>query len=201
MDKYKKSELTKAKIIQQANLLFSNKGFHATGVDEIVESVGLTSGSFYAQFKSKVDVYNHVVNYRITESSDFFLKARAGESAAGWLQRVFTDYLSVSHVVSREKACPLTIFSSEILSVDSQSKNDLDFYQYSFSEIMQRRLNLVLKENNQKATLLLSTCIGAVSAARLKGHSSEAKDFLNQVFNEVMTVIKLKDPLQMPSLK
>jgi hypothetical protein len=48
-----KGEASKAKLTQAAEVLFAEKGFHATTVSAIVKQAGLTQAAFYLYFKSK----------------------------------------------------------------------------------------------------------------------------------------------------
>jgi len=47
---------TRQMLLESALALFGEKGFHATSVQEIVKSAGLTKGAFYHHFASKEDV-------------------------------------------------------------------------------------------------------------------------------------------------
>ena len=51
-----KGEETKEKIIRQAAGLFWEKGYTATGIQDILNAAGVTKGSFYFYFKRKKDV-------------------------------------------------------------------------------------------------------------------------------------------------
>ena len=46
-------EQTRAKIVKAAGKVFRRDGFHAAGVDKVMEEAGLTAGGFYAHFASK----------------------------------------------------------------------------------------------------------------------------------------------------
>ena len=46
-------EQTRAKILQAAGKVFRREGYHAAGVDKVMEEAGLTAGGFYAHFASK----------------------------------------------------------------------------------------------------------------------------------------------------
>ncbi len=48
--------LTKERILQVAEKLFSEKGFDGTGVDEIAKTTGINKGSIYYHFKDKNDI-------------------------------------------------------------------------------------------------------------------------------------------------
>ena len=46
-------EKTRARILEAAGKVFRRRGYHAAGVDEVMEEAGLTAGGFYAHFASK----------------------------------------------------------------------------------------------------------------------------------------------------
>ena len=46
-------EQTRAKILRAAGKVFRRQGYHAAGVDKVMEEAGLTAGGFYAHFGSK----------------------------------------------------------------------------------------------------------------------------------------------------
>jgi AcrR family transcriptional regulator len=49
----RKPTQTRQKILNTTTNLFSNHGFHATSVEDILSAVGITKGAFYHYFKSK----------------------------------------------------------------------------------------------------------------------------------------------------
>ena len=46
-------EQTRAKIVEAAGKVFRRLGYHAAGVDKVMEEAGLTAGGFYSHFASK----------------------------------------------------------------------------------------------------------------------------------------------------
>src|SRR4051794_7331832 len=46
-------EKTRARILEAAGRVFRRRGYHASGVDKVMEEAGLTAGGFYAHFNSK----------------------------------------------------------------------------------------------------------------------------------------------------
>jgi AcrR family transcriptional regulator len=48
-----RSEETRARIIESAIKLFSNRGYNAASVDDVCEEAGISKGAFYHHFKSK----------------------------------------------------------------------------------------------------------------------------------------------------
>ncbi|MGN7942327.1 TetR/AcrR family transcriptional regulator [Virgibacillus sp. 6R] len=54
---------TKNKIHSSAIKLFAKKGFAATGVQDIAESAGISTGLLYRHYKTKDDLFNELISY------------------------------------------------------------------------------------------------------------------------------------------
>lgn len=61
----KKSELTRQQILDTAYDLFATKGWDSTNLQDIADQLGITRGPIYYYFKSKLDLFNAVVEYSI----------------------------------------------------------------------------------------------------------------------------------------
>ncbi len=59
-----KREATYRKLVEAADACFLEKGFSATTTGDIVALAGNTRGAFYAHFKSKEEVFLHILDYR-----------------------------------------------------------------------------------------------------------------------------------------
>ncbi len=57
-------------IMEAAAKLFAEKGYHATSIQDIADSLGIAKGSMYFYFKSKEDLLVHICKYYL----DLFLK-------------------------------------------------------------------------------------------------------------------------------
>lgn len=55
---------TRDKLINAANDLFYDQGFHAVGIDQIIDRVGVTKTTFYNHFESKDDLVIAVLQER-----------------------------------------------------------------------------------------------------------------------------------------
>ena len=53
MERFKPKQLKKDKLLDQGVTLFLEKGYHATGLQEILDTIQLPKGSFYTYFNSK----------------------------------------------------------------------------------------------------------------------------------------------------
>lgn len=58
----KDGDVRKKELLDAALLLFSEKGYENTSINDIIEKVGVTKGSYYYYFKSKEDVLTELAN-------------------------------------------------------------------------------------------------------------------------------------------
>ena len=56
-----KSEMTRQRLVDVARGLFAERGYAATGTEDLVERVGLTRGALYHHFRDKEDLFRAVV--------------------------------------------------------------------------------------------------------------------------------------------
>ena len=83
---------TRDRIIKAAHDLFYRVGFHAAGLDAILDEVGVTKTAFYNHFASKDDLVAAVLLWHDRWWQDTFkalLRKHGGESARGQLAAVF----------------------------------------------------------------------------------------------------------------
>lgn len=74
----KRRPLTRASLVESALALFTEKGFHATSVSDIVERAGLTRGAFYSNYPDKEALF-----LALYDAHTDRLLARLEEAAAG----------------------------------------------------------------------------------------------------------------------
>jgi AcrR family transcriptional regulator len=54
---------TRQKLLETAEALFHEEGFHAVGLDRILQVVGITKQGFYRHFESKDDLVTNVIHW------------------------------------------------------------------------------------------------------------------------------------------
>ena len=68
--------VARERLLESAKRLFSQKGYYATSVEDIVESAGFSKGTFYFYFKSKEELFKSLVeemHLNIVKSLEGFL--------------------------------------------------------------------------------------------------------------------------------
>ncbi len=104
-----KGEKTKERLIECAAHLFLQKGYNATGINEILSSAGLSKGSFYFYFASKKDLAIAV--------SEYFNRFRLNEIAQAAENKIWPDFVNalINDAMERKPAygCPFAVLGME----------------------------------------------------------------------------------------
>jgi len=89
----RKGARTRTQIVEAAARLFSAHGYHATGIEDILNATGLTKGAFYHHFRTKQEVAVAAVeaareDYRRYLFDHAVQQGSPGARVEGWLARV-----------------------------------------------------------------------------------------------------------------
>lgn len=125
MAKITKGEQSKNKIIECAAELFMQKGYNATGINDILANTGFPKGSFYFHFKSKKDLAISVSTFFESKIGNWIMKTSK--------EKVWTDFINeiVKTMISeaenqRHFGCPFAVLGLEI----AFSEPDISEYYY-----------------------------------------------------------------------
>lgn len=169
-----KGERTRLALIAEARRLFAQKGYEGTGIDEIVGSLGLTSGVFYANFKSKEELLKVVLQTQIEFAKQNLLKLKDGETDEEWIDRALKFYLSRSHRNEVSTSCPMTTMAQELQKLKLTQATGLQSYIEDFETTLRSRLDGIQKGLGRKAPSVISLCVGSILTARtLKSEDSD----------------------------
>jgi TetR/AcrR family transcriptional repressor of nem operon len=117
---------TRERILEAAGKVFRRLGYHAAGVDAVMEEAGLTAGGFYAHFDSK----QALLAEAIAHSGALLEEQRApwtGELSGGaWVEAFLAGYLSSKHCRQIEDGCPLAALVSEVSRADDAVKANVE---------------------------------------------------------------------------
>ena len=87
---------TKERIIEEAIKLFSERGFHAVGISEIVKNAGIAKPSLYHHFGSKESlrdtIFNFLLEHMITDIDKNFIPEKNVKTNLIKLMDALTNY-------------------------------------------------------------------------------------------------------------
>jgi len=64
-----RKEQTRERLLQAAERVFADRGYHAASVDEVAEQAGFSTGALYSNFEGKEDLFLALFDRRLTRQS------------------------------------------------------------------------------------------------------------------------------------
>lgn len=84
----RKGERRKQELVDAATALFYTRGYEETSVNDILDAVGCSKGSFYHHFESKMDLLAEIARQRAAAGYEALLAEAAGDMPAARLDRL-----------------------------------------------------------------------------------------------------------------
>jgi len=171
-------------LIQAGGTLARQSGFAGTGLDALAAAANLTSGAFYAQFRSKAELLTAIVSHDMTTLRNTF----DGNSPAK-MRRAMTRYLSLQHAENPGLGCSIPALGAEIARADTATRESFEAHmlqlQAAFAELL---------GNDQQAWIMLSQAIGAQVIARAMASTQAREDLLDAVLQDALAQMPTAEP-------
>jgi AcrR family transcriptional regulator len=78
-------------VLACARKVFSEKGYHATGVDDIIREAGVARGTFYLYFQSKRAIFDELLDILFRELESKIRRVDPGAGAGGITQQMLDN--------------------------------------------------------------------------------------------------------------
>jgi TetR/AcrR family transcriptional regulator, transcriptional repressor for nem operon len=105
---------TRGRILDAAARRFREKGFGGAGVDDVMESAGLTAGAFYGHFDSKEALLAEALAAGAPRTVERLVGGLETLDGVAWLREVARRYLSRSHRNDVAEGCALPALTAEV---------------------------------------------------------------------------------------
>lgn len=149
-------EEARARLVEATGALAKQKGFSSTGVDSLMAAAGMTSGAFYAHFRSKNELLEAIVANELQRSAQLFAAPTREQARA-----VIRGYLSNAHVEHPASGCAVPALAPEIARAGTSTQRA---FEQGIGELQERFRDLL--GDDAKAWSLVSQLVGAVMMAR-----------------------------------
>ncbi|WP_109482181.1 TetR/AcrR family transcriptional regulator [Paraburkholderia sp. C35] len=166
-----------ARILEQASILFRERGFSGVSVSEIMKATGLTHGAFYNHFESKEDL----ISESIGDASMKALAAmRDGATAGQSLGQFLDEYLSEEHRDDRGNGCLMSALAGEIAR-EPAAQCAFTRHVAGMVEGFTESLAKAKKKNaSRHAIHALSSIVGAIVLARAVDDPQLSEEILRE---------------------
>lgn len=159
------------RLIDSSRAIAKCQGFGATGVDALMQAVGLSGGAFYGHFGSKAELFAALVQRELAHSAAMLgggapdVASHTPPDAAqarARLARSLRRYLSSAHAQQPEAGCALPALGAEIARAEPALRAGVE----QSMRQLQRHWAAALDGDADTAWALLSQCVGALVLAR-----------------------------------
>lgn len=136
-------EKTRLKLLETGLSLLEQKGFNATGIQEIAQITGIPKGSFYNYFASKEEFGVEIIRF-YTETNlkkwNTMLAMEDKEDSYLALSMVFMEIVAKYEGATPKKGCLLGNLAGEISEASEECRVALDISIKEFKKILAQRL-------------------------------------------------------------
>ena len=179
-------------ILAKGSQVMTRRGYHGTGVQEIVQAAGIPKGSFYHYFASKEDFALQALEYLYLPRLERYAQALANP-ALGPCQRIIGYYRDLlAHFSSREKPeyhCFIGSLSFEMAELSPALGAEVDAILQRSADILQRCLEqaqaageLAADEDcGNLASFIANAWQGALTRLKVSSNPRVLDDFLQRL--------------------
>ena len=158
---------TRKKVLREAAKAVRALGPDRVSVADVMASVGLTHGGFYAHFKSKDDLLAAAVDEMFIDAGALVDRSIAGLGPAEGLSDYIDNYLSARHRDARATGCPVAALAADLPRLSEPVR---ERYGRGVAGLVTRIGNLLAQLSLPNAEGLASSVaaelVGALSLAR-----------------------------------
>lgn len=172
-------------ILGTAARLFRQQGYKATGIDQVMAEADLTAGAFYAHFKSKEDLLQHVLVYSVKDTRKKLVGGIEDRPPREKLSLILGRYCSKIHRDQPELGCVLPSLAAELHRTDSKSTpigplvaEYVEKWIHLTSDLLVEIKTQDSTEARIKAINLISQSVGAVLLSRVLGKTELSDEVL-----------------------
>lgn len=175
-------EETHARIVDSAAELLRGAGVNGIGVADLMRSVGLTHGGFYAHFDSKEALVAESVSTALERTIAHLRAAAEAAPKGGARQAVAASYLSARHRDHAEKGCAAAALGADVARLGPATRG-------AFEARLEEMLAMLQEtcggrgDSRAQAIVLFSTLVGALVLSRAV-RSKALSDEILQVARE-----------------
>jgi TetR/AcrR family transcriptional regulator, transcriptional repressor for nem operon len=178
-------------VINAASRLFRENGFDGIGLKDLMKGANLTQGAFYKQFESKDDLAAKA-SARALESAFQRWSEAAAANPKDPLEAVLSIYLSAAHREERADGCPVVALGADAARQGSEVKASFEAGIKTYLDLLARWIGDGAQPN-QKAMVILSTMVGAMTLSRAVNDPALAQSILDAAADQVRACVAAKD--------
>ncbi len=141
-----KKQNRKEQLLRIASIVFAEKGYHATSIDDIKKCAGVARGTVYNYFDSKRDIFDMLIR-DYTQSILSHISIFDTSSSLSLIEQFNKNVSGIVEIISRNKELT-RIISSEAVGLDSEFDHQLILFYAQLSEYIEGALTMLQKNGD-----------------------------------------------------
>ena len=117
------NKLTRDRIIDKADQLFYEQGFEHTSFAQIAEALGISRGNFYYHFKTKDEILDAVISYRLGRTSSMLESWEIEGATPVDRIRSFINILVMNRDKIKRYGCPVGTLCTELAKLEHPARS------------------------------------------------------------------------------
>lgn len=158
-------EESKAKVLKSAGQVFRSHGFGGSTVDGLAKEASVTSGAFYAHFRSKADAFREAIAVGMDDLKRYIEHTRQ-QHGTSWRTPFIDFYLGDRRTCDLSKSCALQSLSSDVARADDDARQAYETNLHAIIEAMTTESAGLPGARCEQAISLLALLVGGVTLAR-----------------------------------
>ena len=182
----------KIDIIAAGQQLFRANGYHATGIQQILEEAKISKGTYYNYFKSKEDFSLQVIQFYGEYMTNYITNALIKESPSPIhrLKEMYASLIAIAQQEECEKGCLVYNFSYEVAGQNKAIAKALDRQYNDWLDVIERCIDEAKnveeitskKASRELAELIHSTFNGAFGRVKMSRSTKDMENTMNILF-------------------
>lgn len=172
-----KGKISRERIIEAANRLVYTKGFNQTSIADVANAVGITKGNLNYHFKSKEELLDAIIQFRLLMISEMLKQWDVQFPEAKTRLRRFVQMILNEKQDIVRYGCPMGSLNSELgkfqVSLRDSSREMFDLFQKWLEKVFKL---LDSKKSKARSKHLLSMAQGAALMSYIYSDTQRLKD-------------------------
>lgn len=168
---------THQRIVDSASALLRESGVNGIGVADLMRSVGLTHGGFYAHFESKEQLVAEAVSIALGQTIARLRAAADGVPRNVARQALVDSYLDARHRDNPGKGCAAAALGADVSRLGPEARTAFEQRLEEIVELLQD-YGGGRGDGRKKALVLFSTLVGAMVLARAVKSKAVSEEIL-----------------------
>lgn len=186
---------TKLDLIKKSGELLRVYGISGLSINTLMDSVGLTRGSFYVYFKNKSEMISIAFKDSVEKSNEYiktYLEKNA-KNQNDTYEDFINLYLSDFHRANVRKGCPISALSSDFAKANLKQRRE---FANMLSGLFESRRNLIKLDGRtierEQWIGITSTYIGSLILSRATKDTELSQEILNASKNFLLNINRLE---------